>query len=170
MNIFSGTPGLGDALTNPTELARRKDSITDRYPVRYLGRDFPDVETAYRALKGAEAAANDELMVQLIACKFDQHPALCAAVRECGGVAFLKTCGHFTGAHTERSKSWEGRGRASRFIRNLIAGFERAGPGAANCRRMRNWGCSEVTPFTCDKTVAILRTYSTGQTHRGAHD
>lgn len=124
MNIYSGTPGLGGALTNPTELARRKGSIVDRYPVRYQRRDYPDVETAYLALKGRSPAANDTLMARLIAAKFDQHPALFAAVAERGGVAFLESCEHRTGARTERFQSWEGRGRGSRFIRNLIAGYE----------------------------------------------
>lgn len=43
-------------------------------------------------------------------------------VRERGGVGFLECCSHLVGV---RGSRWEGRGRESRFIRCLIAAFER---------------------------------------------
>lgn len=131
INIYSGAGGLGSALTNPTELAFQKGMLKRRYPVVFGGRRWPDVETAYLTLKGQDSAANDRFMAELIAAKLIQHPVLLEAVRARGGVAFLEACSHFTGARTERFQAWEGQGRESRFIRNLIAGFELAEAGSA---------------------------------------
>jgi hypothetical protein len=130
INIYSGAPGLGGALTNPTELSRQKGSIFTRYPVRYHGKEWPDVETAYKTLKQETTDENDELMVELIAAKFVQHPSLFEEVRRCGGVAFLEQCSHLTNARTEGFRSWEGTGPESRFIRNLVKGFLAAEKGA----------------------------------------
>jgi hypothetical protein len=126
INIFSGEPGLGGALTNPTEMAKRKGCIDVRYPVTYHSRAYPDVELAYHVLATGDAKSDDELMANLISQKFLQHPALMEEVTTRGGVAFLEVCGHFTNARSERFQSWEGQGRESRFIRNLIAGYEKA--------------------------------------------
>lgn len=128
INIFSGAGGLGGALTNPTELARRKGCITQAYPVLFSGRLWPDVETAYHVLAQhtEDVAERDSLMVELIAAKFRQHLQLLADVTDNGGVRWLQACSHFTSARTARAQSWEGAGMASRFIRNLVSGFERA--------------------------------------------
>lgn len=130
INIFSGAGGLGSALTNPTELAYRKGAIRERYPVVFNRRNWPDVETAYLTLRGEDAAENDKLMAELIAAKFTQHPKLLAEVEARGGREWLARCSHFTQARTERFRSWEGKGLQSRFIRNLVAGFELAKAGA----------------------------------------
>ncbi len=135
INIFSGESGLGGALTNPTELARLKGSITDRYSLRYEGRTWPDLETAYEVLKSDNATANDELMVELIAEKFRQHPMLQKEVESRGGAQFLRACSHFTNARSESAKSWEGEGLASRFIRNLVKGFEHSTAAACSAGR-----------------------------------
>jgi hypothetical protein len=124
INIFSGEPGLGGALTNPTELARRKGMIDCSYAVRYRGRDWPDAETAYHALKTESAADNDATMVDLIEAKFRQHPSLADEVRARGGREFLLSCSHFTNSKSDAG-GWEGQGVNSRFIRNLLAGFDR---------------------------------------------
>jgi hypothetical protein len=126
INIFSGEPGLGGALTNPTEMAKRKGSIDIRYPVTYHSRAYPDVELAYHVLATGDADSDNELMANLISQKFLQHPELMTDVTNRGGVAFLAACGHFTNARSERAQRWEGQGHASRFIRNLIAGYEKA--------------------------------------------
>lgn len=126
VNIFSGEPGLGGALTNPTELARQKGSIKERYAVTFRKRTYSDVETAYHQLKTDSATTNDALMVELIACKLRQHPRLLNAITARGGVSWLETCSHYTKAKSEQFSSWEGMGRNSRFIRNLIAGYELA--------------------------------------------
>jgi hypothetical protein len=124
INIFSGEPGLGGALTNPTELARRKGGIAQAYGVRFAGRDWPDAETAYHALKTADFAHNDALMVDLIEAKFRQHATLHAEVRARGGREFLASCSHFTNSRSDAG-GWEGQGLDSRFIRNLVQGYER---------------------------------------------
>lgn len=131
LNIFSGEPGLGGALTNPTELARQKGCIQQQYPVVFRGRRFPDAETAYHVLKQSTPEANDTLMTYIIAAKLLQNEALLKAITRRGGAAFLATCSHLTGARSESAQSWEGVGLESRFIRNLVAGYELALSGNA---------------------------------------
>ena len=123
LNIFSGgAPALAAALTNPTELARHKGAIARAYPVVFNGRRFPDAEAAYQGCK-ALAADRDAMMVEIIAAKFRQHPELAAEVAARGGAPWLAACSHFTQARSPAAQSWEGAGLASRFIRNLVAGF-----------------------------------------------
>lgn len=129
INIFSGEAGLGGKLTNPTEIAFRKGKIQERFPVRYQSKTWPDVETAYLALKTANDAENDRMMIDLIALKFTQHPALFKEVELLGGAKFLEKCSHFTSAKSPSFQAWEGKGLSSRFIRNLVAGFNLAASG-----------------------------------------
>ncbi len=131
-NIFSGSTdgnGLAAALTNPTTLSRRKGTIQQDYSVEYAGRRWLDAEEAYLTLAETTSAWSrgslDDLMVDIIVAKLTQHPRLGDAVRERGGVDFLAKCEHFTGATSRRFQAWEGFGRESRFIRNLIAAYER---------------------------------------------
>ncbi len=127
-NIFSGSTdgnGLAAALTNPTTLSRRKGTVQQDYPVVYGDVGWPDAEKAFLALAVDDVHVDDELMVDIIAAKLSQHPRLGEAVRQRGGVGFLEQCEHFTSARSERFRSWEGYGRESRFIRNLIAAYER---------------------------------------------
>lgn len=126
INIFSGAHGLGGALTNPTEMARRKGCIDKAYSVLFKGRLWPDAETAYQvlALNNPDRLARDKLMLELIAAKFRQHPDLLQEVQLRGGREWLATCTHFTQARTERAQAWEGAGMESRFIRNLVAAFD----------------------------------------------
>lgn len=124
-NIASCEKGLGGALTNPTELSRKKGNISRKYTLVYEGREYPDLESAYLLCsEGKSPEEKDTMMVEMIAMKFQQHPELYQEVKDKGGAEWLKTCGHFTGAKTERFKSWEGLGLDSRFIRNLVKGFE----------------------------------------------
>lgn len=123
INIFSGQPGLGGALTNPTELARRKGTIIKGYPVVVAGTRYPDAEAAYQALKCGDAPADDRMMADIICLKFLQNPDLMNMVREMGGAGWLQQCSHFTGAKTPSAQAWEGAGMHSRFIRNLVAGY-----------------------------------------------
>lgn len=126
INIFSGEHGLGGALTNPTEMAKRKGCIAERYPITYHNRAYPDVELAYHVLASGNVTSDDELMANLISQKFLQHPSLLETVTARGGKEFLESCSHFTNARSVGFQSWEGQGRESRFIRNLIAGYEKA--------------------------------------------
>lgn len=126
INIWSGAQGLGGALTNMSERAREKGKINHPYPVKVLGINYVDAEQAYQKLKhpGGEEF-NDGLMVDIIALKFHQHPKLAQYVKRFGGAAWLKTCDHFVGAKSKRGASWEGAGMESRFIRNLVEGYEK---------------------------------------------
>lgn len=130
LNIFSGEGGLGSILTNPTELARMKELLPRQYAVRYRGRLWPDAEAAYQHLKCGDAACDDNVMVEIVAAKLLQHPEVLAEVVARGGEAFLRQCSHLTGAKSVGAKAWEGKGMASRFIRNLVGGFVLAQAGA----------------------------------------
>lgn len=127
VNIFSGGEGLGAALTNMTERAYEKGCLRNHYPVKVGDIVYPDSEAAYQALKvpGAEEF-NDKVMVDILVLKFLQHPNIAERVAENGGAAWLTKCTHFTRAASARAQSWEGAGLKSRFILNLVAGYEKA--------------------------------------------
>lgn len=129
INIFSGEKGLGAALTNPTLLAKSKGGIQGDYPASAYGKDFPDVEAAYKTLKdksGTESARryNDDLMHKLISQKLYRFPRLIQSIDAHGGVPWLESCSHYTYAKSASFISWEGLGRESRFIRALISAYE----------------------------------------------
>lgn len=131
INIFSGADDwLGAALTNPTGLAVRKGTLAKGYPVLFSGKRFHDAETAYHALAGSAPAQRDTLMAELICAKFSQHPALLTEVLARGGRDFLAACSHWTGGKSDGAKAWEGKGEDSRFIRNLLRGFDLYQDGA----------------------------------------
>lgn len=103
LNILSGADDwLGAALTSPTEPARKKGKLADRYGLLFNGRAWPDVESAYHALKTINEQTNNQLMVELIAAKLQQHPALLAEIERRGGLPFLLQSSHWTGARTEK--------------------------------------------------------------------
>jgi len=113
------------ALTNPTELAKRKGNLRHSYPVvDTTGKRWPDSEAAYKAFKTGDTPRDERVMVRIIAAKLEQHPELVAGIVARGGVAYLERCDHLVGV---RGSRWEGRGRESRFIRCLIAAFEGVG-------------------------------------------
>ena len=125
INIFSGAKDwLGAALTNPTGLAVQKGMLPKGYPVLFAGKRYPDTETAYHALAGADPVQRDTLMAELICAKLMQHPALLSEVLARGGREFLAACSHWTGAKSAGAQAWEGDGEDSRFIRNLLRGFD----------------------------------------------
>jgi hypothetical protein len=129
-NIWSGASGLAGALTNMSERAREKGFIKNSYPVKVNGVTYPDSEAAYQSLKvRGEDDYNDCLMIDLISLKFIQNPVLFERTTRNGGVAWLEKCSHFTQAKSESFQSWEGQGRGSRFIRNLIDGYIKADTG-----------------------------------------
>ena len=65
-------------------------------------------------------------MVEIICQKLLLYPHLAGAIRAMGGTPFLRKCRHETGARSASARRWEGVGESSRFIRNLIAAYERA--------------------------------------------
>ena len=123
MNISSrSSDPLLAALTNPTELARRKGNVPRAYPlVDKTGRVWRDAEAAYQAYKTGDTPRDERVMARIIALKLKQHPTLVEGITARGGVAYLERCNHLVGVKGSR---WEGRGRESRFIRCLIAAFE----------------------------------------------
>jgi hypothetical protein len=133
MNIFSGSRdgnGLAAALTNPTGISLRKGTIRQTYPVVIYGKEFIDAETAFFALcKQARATTDtevDQVMLDIIVAKFQQHPRLLAKVSKLGGLPLgeaLCLCVCEMSAAFKESHAY---GRESRFIRNLIAAYERA--------------------------------------------
>jgi uncharacterized protein YeaO (DUF488 family) len=130
-NIYSRSSdgqGIAAALTNPTVLSRKHGRIQQDFPIVFRGRSYPDVEGPYLKLGKlcASDQERDELMVELIVLKFRTYPWLYFALLEKGGIPFLETCTHFTYARTDAFRSWEGYGRSSRFIRNLIEAYRRA--------------------------------------------
>lgn len=137
INIYSGTLGLGGALTNMTDRALEKQRIKHAYPVKVGEVDYIDVESAYQALKVAgQHDYNDGLMVDLICLKFKRHTKLFDLVKQCGGEKWLERCSHLTGAKSASFQSWEGQGVESRFIRNLIVGFNKAVTGRGATTRV----------------------------------
>ena len=123
MNISSrSSDPLLAALTNPTELARRKGNLATLYPlVDKTGRVWRDAEAAYKAYKTGDTPRDERVIVRIIALKLKQHPELVEGITARGGIAYLERCDHLVGV---RGSRWEGRGRKSRFIRCLIAAFE----------------------------------------------
>ncbi|MDQ3399021.1 MAG: hypothetical protein M3511_14885 [Deinococcota bacterium] len=110
------------ALTNPTELAKRKGNLKRSYPLRDKnGRVWADSEAAYKAFKTGDTPRDEGIMVRIIAAKLQQYPELLRGIEDRGGVAWLEQCSHVVGVRNSR---WEGKGRDSRFIRCLIAAFE----------------------------------------------
>jgi len=134
LNIFTGCReqnGLGAALTNLTTLSQRKGTITRPYPVRFRDVEYPDAESAFQQLhsqhrKLPAPQADLDLMVSILIAKFQQHPRLLLAVAAKGGVPWLETCEHRTGARTPAYQWWEGRGRESPMIAVLIEAYGRA--------------------------------------------
>lgn len=121
MNVWSGSKGIGGALTNMTELAFRKGSIVNHYPVEYEGVVYPDAEAAYQKLK--TQPRHLDLMARIIATKLRQHPRLFDEIMARGGVAWLETCEHRTWARSQSAQWWEGKGRESPMIQALILGL-----------------------------------------------
>ncbi len=123
INIFSGTPGLGGALSNMTELAREKKSIRKAYPVVFKGVRYVDAEAAYQGRKTGDTESDDQLMIAIIGAKLQQHPTLREHIRKRGGLRFIEHCTHETQARKPSGKSWEGTGTESRFLRCLWAAY-----------------------------------------------
>ena len=132
VNIYSGSRelhGLAAALTNPTELSRRKGSIRQHYPVRFDDDHFPDAEAAYQAHKlrpDGSVKSFDELqetMVRMLVAKLQQHPRLVATITRHGGSAWLHTCRHVVNARSTSFKRWEGIGVHAPFLRCLMQAY-----------------------------------------------
>jgi hypothetical protein len=108
INIWSVCDvGICAALTNPTELAFRKNKIKNYYPVTFRGVIFRDAESAYHEYKTRDRQECIEIMTEIFVCKLQQHPRLFEAITQRGGVEWLKRCRHIVGVKNSR---WEGYG------------------------------------------------------------
>lgn len=126
IEIGSNTRGLGAALTNPTELAKKKGNIKNSYPVYFtwLNKDyeaqdanFEDVEQAYQKLKdpdeaktqpSRETSKNYKLMVDLITAKLEQYPILVQEITKQGGSPWILASTH---QPTTKNTVWETGGK-----------------------------------------------------------
>ena len=128
IEISSKTPGLGGALTNPTELSKRNGNIEYSYPITYKGVPYEDVEKAYQTLKDpAEEfrkplkrdSENYKLMVNLIVTKLRAYPQLVEYIKEEGGSEWILESTH----NPKNNRSvWETNG-ANWFIEALNDAF-----------------------------------------------
>lgn len=113
IEISSNAKGLAAALTNPTELAKSKDNLTQSYPIEFNGKTYKDVESAYQSLKDKsesqtkptkENSKNYKLMVDLITAKLQQHPRLVSEITKQGGSAWILASTH---QPTKANTVWE---------------------------------------------------------------
>jgi hypothetical protein len=120
VEISSNAKGLAAALTNPTELARRKGNLDRSYTVTFEGKTYPDAETAYQELKSA-ATMDDgpnntyNLMVRIIKAKLEQHPELITQISEQGGSDWILSSTH---QPSSKNTVWETGGK-NWFIKAL---------------------------------------------------
>ena len=125
VNIWSGHNGPEAALTNPTALAKRKGHLFRDYPVHFRGKTYVDAESAYHShADGKSFEEAQEIVFLIVHAKLTQYPELVDLITARGGVAWLESCTHSTGAGTDGFKRWEGRGRESAFMRALIRAYE----------------------------------------------
>lgn len=62
----------------------------------------------------------EQIMKQLIICKFSTYPKLIIEIDKRGGLEFLKKCSHIVSGN----KHWEGVGEKSNFIKVLISAYK----------------------------------------------
>lgn len=127
-NIYSGDP-LRAVFTNPTELAFKKGSLRQHYPIYYNKVKFVDVEEAYQIIKRISPWMSFEklqdLIVDLIEIKLRTYPLLVQTITESGGDDWILACSHFTYAKTDDFRRWEGTGEESAFICCLLKAYQR---------------------------------------------
>lgn len=131
--ISSNSKGLAGALTNPTEIAKRKGNIDKSYPITFGGVLYKDVEEAYQRLKdktearkkpNKENSRNYRLMVDLISTKLNQFPELTEAIKEQGGSQWIMDSTH---QPTNKNTVWETDGK-NWFIEALNDAFQGVKP------------------------------------------
>ena len=121
VEISSNAKGLAGALTNPTELAKRKGNISNSYPVEFRGKTYEDSEAAYHANKGVTLQGQErtvdtyKLMVEIITAKLQQHPRLASEITKQGGSAWILSSTH---QPTKKNSVWETGGK-NWFIKAL---------------------------------------------------
>ena len=134
VEISSNAKGLAGALTNMTELAKRKGNLAQSYPVKFRGKETPykDSEEAYQALKGVTLENGErtvdtyKLMVEIITAKLQQHPRLVSEITKQGGSAWILSSTH---QPTKKNTVWETGGK-NWFIKALNEAYESTQPPA----------------------------------------
>ncbi len=121
-NIWSGSPTLA-RFTNPTELARKKGTLSHEYPITWQNRTWPDVEAAYKAtVKPAMTLGQCMLLLaNIMEVKFRAYPELIDELRAAGGEDWIFACTHLVYGRSR----WEGTGRDSMFLRCLAEVYRR---------------------------------------------
>lgn len=137
--------GFAAAVTNPTENAKYKKSITRSYPVSFrdnpfrpantnckaekyfkdkpAGQPFVSAEDAYQHFKvGLSNDQKFELMVEILTAKLQQYPRLSNEITKRGGQEFLAASSHQVYG---KDKFWEGQGMDSGFVRALSEAYQR---------------------------------------------
>lgn len=127
INIYSGTRGLGGALTNPTRLSLKKGSIKHEYPLELRGIWYADAEEAYQDLKVGDFETDKQTMVEILTAKLHQHPNLKDAIADRGGLAWLRRCRHIVRRGGEPGR-WEGEGLRSPFVNCLYLAYAKFAP------------------------------------------
>ena len=113
VNIYSRSDDpLGRALTNPV-WGSAKD-----------GKNYFNVEAAYKKQKTGDLVKDKELMRDLIIQKFQQNPELIDQIAERGGVAFLEASSHSVSPKYDKTSRWTGEGKESEFINTLIDAYK----------------------------------------------
>jgi hypothetical protein len=121
-NIWSGSPALA-RFTNPTALAVKKGTLDKNYPIHYNGKDWVDVEAAYKATVTPAMTLGQRmiLLAEIMTIKFRTYPELIDELRAAGGEDWIFSCWHVVYGRS----SWEGHGRNSMFLRCLAEVWRR---------------------------------------------
>ena len=99
----------------------------------YKGVNYADAEAAYKANKINDDAIakqgliddrNNKIMQEIMIEKLTQYPTLTNEITRRGGVAFLEAS-----SHEGYGNRFEGKGRGSAFINNLIVAYEEVAGG-----------------------------------------
>lgn len=150
INIFTKSPDwLGKALTNPSYAKNNKSEYDIEANLKIHPKDYilPNINLFEWAKKryGLKATAEnawgksveawyfantkltqmkqfekEQIMKQLIICKFSTYPKLIIEIDKRGGLEFLKKCSHIISGN----KHWEGVGEKSNFIKVLISAYK----------------------------------------------
>ena len=131
-NISSAGKGLLGALTNPTELSKKKGNIQKDYPITYKEVEYISSEAAYKAHKEKLPDLKDEtvkeLMIDIMEVKLLKYHQLVTAINTKGGLAWLDVATHKV---KRRGDRWETdgmfKGSKGLFMESLIEAYKNVG-------------------------------------------
>jgi hypothetical protein len=161
VEISSNSTGLAAALTNPTELAKKKGNLTESYPINYNGKTYVDVEAAYQELKNKseaqtkptkEDSGNYKLMVELLEAKLTQHPRLVRDILNEGGTEFLLNATH---QPTTKNTVWETGGQ-NWFMSALIDAYDTQSAAESTETRQMEFGLASIIYNPKDRKYDVM--------------